>query len=308
MKKNKFALADNRYQQVMFFIISMGLLLILYFIGVQVLKQSYHVVKDDFSWVFQIDSIKEKDNELMLKGWAFEEGKNAQFGDFQIIVYDEENDINYYPKVENQKRQDVNEYFSCEFNYENVGFVATLDLESLQDTETVFQILMKDQKSRMAYVMCYYYDGVLYRMHPENIPFLDTKGSDLEQVVNNGVLLMCRTDVGMYVYQYQGELYYIAENWHKFNETTDIELRMATTQFEKLPLERVNDEKMWWSNAAFRFSANRLMGKDTGKYLVAKRTLPTHYSVTRIRTGSFEKKWIWIEEFRPLYLFKLQNE
>ena len=69
-----------------------------------------------------------------------------------------------------------------------------------------------------------------------------------------------------------------------------------------LPKDRI--ENNWlWSNLGFRFKWNELVDWNTGIYRVAKATLPTEYSITKIWTGNYKDGWIWKSDFRPWYVF-----
>ena len=59
-------------------------------------KNKCEIVEDDFSHVFQIDSVEQKNNKLVLNGWIFELDKDSVEDDFEVILYDYNNDKEYY--------------------------------------------------------------------------------------------------------------------------------------------------------------------------------------------------------------------
>lgn len=213
-----------------------------------------------------------------------------------------------------EAREDVNEYFLCEYDYTQSGFTAVLSEKKLKDG--VYEILLRPEGRKKAYsTNVYYDDGKMTFANPEEFVPLNVAGTDLETVVENGVLRVYRPDFGMYVYQYEGELYWIAENWYDFVEdNTYIQYQMDTTQVENLPKDRL-DHGWYWSNIGFYFKTKELTEWNTGNYCVAKSALPTEYSITKIYTGNhtdgipeayksnYTPGWIWLNLFRPWYVF-----
>lgn len=298
----------SKKKQVIFFGISMVVMLCVYsYISYYAqFKNNRRVklVKDDFSWMFQIDSCEEKEDNLVLTGWAFALGKDAKEGNFEIILSDISEEKNYYPKMEYLVREDVNKYFLCEYEYLESGFLAYIPKKVLDLESKIYRIAFRPSDERKAYESnMYYVNGKIMHVNPEEYTPLDVQGTDIEHIVETGVLRVYRSDVGMYVYQYENELYWIAENWYEFEKGNSmIEFQMNTTQLEKLPQNRI--EKGWfWDNLSFSFISNELIDCDTGKYRVSKCALPSEYSLTRVWTGNYISEWTWIEYFRPWYEF-----
>ena len=262
------------------------------------------VMDDDFSWVYQIDSIEKKDDTLQIKGWAFALNQNAKQENFEIILYDTKTGKDIHSKMVYESREDVNEYFLCEYDYTESGFMANISTKRLQLENTVYEILLRPKGQQKAFsTNVYYSDGEMLYVHPDKFIPLEVAGTDLEEVVEQGVLRVYRPDYGMYVYQYKGELYWIAEPDYGFVDgDTIVQYQINTTQIEKLPEKRLS--KNWlWDNLEFRFHVHELLEWNTGKYRVAKYALPTDYSLTQIWTGNHINKWIWRTDFRPWYDF-----
>ena len=122
--------------------------------------------------------------------------------------------------------------------------------------------------------------------------------------VKNGTLLVCRPDMHIWIFQYDGSLYWVAGEGFHFEEDgmTYIQYHLWTTQTEKLPPGRLA-ENHFWNNLSGYFEKLEISG-DFGKYRVMRCDLPTDYSITSILTG-FHKDgtWIWANSFRPVYVF-----
>lgn len=288
--------------------------MILYMQAGKILHRQFEIVSDDFSWVYQVDSIEGKDKQLEIKGWAFALNQNAGENQFEIILHNTETGKNIYPKISYEAREDVNEYFLCEYDYTQSGFIVVLSEKKLKGG--VYEILLRPENSKKAYATnVYYAEGKMTFVNPEEFVPLNVAGTDLETVVENGVLRVYRPDYGMYVYQYEGELYWIAESWYDFVENdTYVQYQIFTTQVNNLPQDRL-DHGWYWSNIGFYFKTKEMTEWNTGSYRVAKSVLPTEYSVRQIRTGNhtdgipeayksnYTLGWIWKTNFRPWYEF-----
>lgn len=265
--------------------------------------------EDDFSWVYQVDCIEKKDNNIVLNGFAFQLGLDSKNQMYEIILCNLNSGDYIFSKMEYVERQDVNQYFLCEYDYSKSGFIAIfknkmLDLQN-QQYEILVRILGKEKTYQTGIFIA---DGKIVFTNPLEFQPLDVAGTDLEEIVKNGILRVYRSDCGMYVYQYKGALYWIAEPKYEFNEEkeTYVQWHLETSQIENLPQYRLENE-WYFDNLGFSFSENELKEWNTGKYRVAKKELPTEYSITKMNIGRYEETWIWNEEFRPYYEFSFEN-
>ena len=264
------------------------------------------IKEDDFSWVYQVDSVDTKNGDLVLRGFAFELDKDATEGAFEIVLQDIESGKIYFPKMRYMERTDVNEYFLCEYDYLQTGFEAVIKAKKLDLNEKNYEVLLRLVDERQTYQTgTYISKGVLMYTNPQEYEPLDVKGTDLERIVDEGILRVYRPDYGMYVYQYEGELYWIADETYAFDEDGNvyIEYQLDTTQIDKLP-ERRLENQWYWDNLGFVFKEKECQELSIEKYRVAKKRLPEEYSVEKIWTGENDGQWIWEQEFRPYYLFQ----
>lgn len=269
------------------------------------LRRQLELHKDDFSWVYQIDAVETGGKKLLLRGFAFQLKKDAAGEDFEIVLQDISTGKNIFPKMEYTEREDVNQHFLCEYDYRNSGFEAVFKTGKLDLQDGNYEVLLRITGEKKAYQTgIYLAKGQLVYTNPTEFKALDVAGTDLEKVVNDGVLRVYRPDYGMYVYQYEGEFYWIAEPGYGFNEegNTYVQYQLDTTQIANLPEERLSHQ-WYWDNIGFWFCLKELSGAgyDTGKYRVAKERIPTEYSVTKIWTGNYIDGWIWQQYFRPYY-------
>ena len=297
------SLGKSRKKQVIIFCLSMVVLVSIYLTATRALYERFEIIEDNFSWVYQVDSIEEIDGKLQIKGWAFALGKDATQENCEIILYDTETGKGIYPKMTYESREDVNEYFLCEYDYTESGFEANISTKKLQLENTVYEILLRPEGEKKAFSTNVYYsnDEIMY-VHPDEFVPLKVAGTDLEEVVEQGVLRVYKPDCRMYVYQYDGELYWIAELEYGFNESNEtyVQWHLGTSQIEKLPKYRLENE-WYFDDRGFYFSENELKDWNVEKYRVAKKELPPEYSIIQMSTGRYEQGWIWNEYFRPYY-------
>lgn len=276
-----------------------------YAIVMRILNHQIEPCEDDFSWVYQVDSVAVEGEEFVLTGFAFKLGKNAEKRAFDIVLQDIETGKNYFPKMQYAKREDVNDYFLCEYDYLNSGFTARIKADKLDLQNGNYEVILQIDGRRKAYQTgTYVAKGRLMYVNPKEYVPLEVAGTDLEEIVEKGVLRVYCPDVGMYVYQYGGELFWITDSKYTFvDDDSLLEYQITTTQVEKLPQERV--ENNWlFDNCRFMFKSNELTTSNFGKYRVSKKFLPKEYSVTFVWTGNRIDTWIWEQKFRPFYEFE----
>ncbi|MGN1083442.1 MAG: hypothetical protein ACI4QX_00440 [Lachnospiraceae bacterium] len=258
---------------------------------------------DDFSWVYQVDSVAVEGEEFVLTGFAFKLGKNAEKRAFDIVLQDIETGKNYFPKMQYSERKDVNDYFFCEYDYLNSGFTARIKANKLDLQNGNYEVILQIDGRRKAYQTgTYLSKGQLMYVNPNEFVPLEVEGTDLEEIVEKGVLRIYRPDFGMYVYQYEGELYWIAEKEYEYASNDVLEYLVKTTQVANLPQNKSGNNYSF-DNIGFVFISREITDWDTGKYRVAKKELPTEYSITKIETGNHMEEWIWKAVFRPWYDF-----
>ncbi len=199
-------------------------------------------------------------------------------------------------------RPSVNDYFLCDVNYTAVGFNATADDI---DSSTEYEVLIRWPWS-IPFSTGVFLTGEKIHYYPEKAFYPPAAaGTELEKIVNNGILRVFRPDVHCWVYQKDNALYWIADPYFNFKDDgkTYMQYQLWTTQTENLPEKRLAHQN-YWDNIGGYFEEHELTG-DFGAYRVSRREFPTAYAITSIVTGYFEQgKWIWKQYFRPVYSFQ----
>ena len=195
-------------------------------------------------------------------------------------------------------RPDVNAYFQRGQDDVKAGFQAS---GSGVRAEEEYEILLDFGLFRCLPTGVYLTGTNLHSVPSSVFQPLETAGTDLEAIVQNGFLQVYDPAHHVYVYQYQGSLYWIAEEGFRFadNQRTHLELILWTAQPELLP-EKSRNAGWRYETKAVYFESCELTG-NFGPYRVCVKELPTDYSITSITTGRYSNGWIWQESFWPVY-------
>ena len=258
--------------------------------------------EDDFSWVMQVDSVSYKNGEVVLTGFSFKLEEDAKVDTYNIVLQDIESGKLLFSKIENLSRTDVNDYFLCEYDYTGSGFIARVKMDDLDLHNKNYEVILQERGKRKAYrTGTFISKGQLMYVNPNEYLPLEVEGTDLEEIVEKGVLRVYCQEAGLYIYQYQEDIYWITDKNYTFiDDNTLVEYQVVTTQKEKLPPERV---KYSFENCPFRFTSSEWVSGNVGSYRVARKELPNEYAISKIVTGSPSEPWVWRRTFRPYYSF-----
>jgi len=264
--------------------------------------------EDDFSWVYQVDAMIQEEKKIVLHGFAFELGTDATKDKYEVVLHDIESEENYFMKMEYMNRVDVNNYFSGDNSYLLSGFKASIDSKEIDLEKNNYEILLRVLGEDTAYhTGTYISNGRVDYVNPLEYKPLDVVGTELEEIVENGCIRVYRPDYGMYVYQYEGELYWIAlDNYGFVDDDTLVQYLVQgrpNNYKENVFPEESSSNILLWEDKSFKFSSNEV---NCTKYRVSKSKLPMDFCVIKIGTGNYQDDitgWIWREYFRPRYDF-----
>ncbi len=285
-------------------------------------KQRFTLISDGPQYCYGIDWLEKKDNTITLKGWFIElkslrnVQQNVSDCDsemmFALIPIDE---AKIGSRIENasimqvvkmhEERLDVNEYFSCEFDYSKCGFVTSIDCDNVDLSGRSYRLAIKlDAETTSKAVLTNVYitkEGVLYT-NPSESPQLDTVGTDIDEIVSSGVRLVNRPDVGCYIYQLKNKLYWITDEKYDFNgdNKTYLNCQLDTTQLDNISQERI-DKKIFFEEIDECFEKNEISNSiNCGKYRASVITIPREYSINHVTVRDGE--WRWRAEFKLNYV------
>lgn len=262
--------------------------------------------------VNDIENVSAKGDEIVIEGYAFVSDRNSSNDLISVFLINRVTGDEIWLDMEQIDRTDVNAYFAGEHEYKNTGFIASTDSKKIDDRE-VYEIIInidyveinengsKDRR-RTVTTNRYISDGCLYTYNPIefDMPDMDVESELLREIFIKGNLCFYEKNAGMYVYQYNDRLYWIANDRFifEYDDLSYIEFQLHTTQIEKLPERRIQHG---YDNIGFNFEEFEYTDENTAPYRVAIRNIPTEYPITYIRTGVYDsnnKEWTWSKYFQ----------
>jgi len=275
----------------------------LYYVLFQYIIQHPKMIQESNDSLIQIDSAEKNDKKLLITGWGILLGKDSSGYDFAIALYDRNREKYYFLDMSYGDRKDVDTYFGGEYDYSHCGFQATISLNQLDLDNTYYEVLCyyKSRYRNLFYTNMYITnDGVRY-----TDPTIEQISADdneyLQFLLDNGDMLICRPEIGAYLYQYKNDLYWIFDKEYPYwdvNEDSHVSFGMYTTQVELLPENSLNNG--WsWGDESFYFRTKELEKYQSSRFRVAMTSLPK-YSVRQAWTGYNNGEWMWIQYFHVL--------
>lgn len=248
---------------------------------------------DDIKLINSVENLSIVNDIITISGYAFLLNTDASEYTNQIVLKSVETDDEIWFNMEQINRPDVNAYYKSKHDYSNSGFLAKTKINNLED-DIVYEIIIindyinnKAKKNRIAVSSKrYVLNKQLYNYNPYEFdnPIINDESSLLGLVFSDGSLCFYRKDVGLYLYQYNGKLYWIATNDFKFDEngSTYIMYHMFTSQIDKLPESRIGEG---YDIRSFIFEKFEYKDEITTPYRVAVRDIPQEYPIVYVMTG-----------------------
>ena len=274
---------------------------------------------EDNNIIKLIEDINIVNDSITIDGYAFMLEADSSKASISLFLLDAINDEEIWLDVEQVARADVQSYFLSEYNYEQSGFHASLKSKKLKEDvcyEVIINLDYTDNSSNKIRKTVssnqFLLNGQLYGYNPIEFdkPNLDIDSKLLRKVFIEGKLCFYQKDAGMYVFQYNGKLYWIATDDFKFNENgqTHIIYHLYTSQINKLPVER-NQYK--FDNLDFVFEQYEYKDEVTEPYRVAYREIPDNYAITYVTTGHYDSNsdtLLWNKSFHLDDFFNGKND
>lgn len=179
-------------------------------------------------FAFQVDDVTWTEDELKIEGYTF---MYRSFRNEDTITGSEKDMVpEIYLKASDgagrvkQKmgleygiaREDVSEYYKCDFDYTNCGFAASIDGAEV-DPDREYEILVKYPGVFAPFHSGSFLRGdEVYHISRSEYEAPDVKGTDLEEICRLDRCLVYRPDRHCRVYQYDGCLYWVVDDQFDF--------------------------------------------------------------------------------------------
>lgn len=293
--------------QVVVFIVLEMLVFAVYFIGgkwgeeekrkAAVIEQEVVV---DYSLLFNIEKIIEKDVDVEFSGWAFcPDTKNKEIA---LVLRETEDNTEHILYAELKEKEGITDYFFVNEKSGKIGFDARIKKEKLDSSgcyeillcllyETTTDVMVECRKKISTGV--YYCGGQTYGYNPKEFKEPMVYSEELVNVVKNGSVRAYNSEDGIWVYQNDSKLYCLIEsNKNQISEETriDVPVMVSTSCTELLPENR----QQYGNDHLGAYFADEKYKNEEEIIQVVAVELPTEYPITYVSTGLYdniEKDW-----------------
>jgi len=312
LKKIHKKIENNFFVQIIICIVLCSFVIIYYFIlnkKINIKNFRKYTIVEDIKLINNIENMHKEKEFLKLEGYAFYLESNSNNASISVFLKNLKNDKEIWMDTKTILRPDVQNYYNCEYNYENAGYIATTKYNKLimsDGYEIFINIDTNDEYGNKKRITVstnrFIYNDKLISYNPYlfDYPDKNIQSELIKKIFCEGQLLFYQKDNGIYVYKYQNKLYWIATNNFQFSKEskTYILYQLWTTQVNKLPKDRIqyNYDKM-----DFIFEEHEIFDENTSPYRVAVQDIPTDYAITYILTGVYdliEDNMLWKEYFQ----------
>ena len=276
-----------------------------------------YTIVNDIKFMNCIENITVESNKILIEGYAFMLERNSSDNSISVFLKNVVTEDEIWLDMQQVDRPDVDSYFEDKYDYKNSGFIASTKGKAL-DMDESYEIIINidyvqandnNKKTRKTVsTNRFISDSKLYTYNPVEFdkPDMNIESKLLREVFANGSLCFYQKDIGMYVYQYNGQLYWVANEKFDFEDDglTYIAYQLYTSQVNKLPENRIQHS---FDNLDFYFEENEYTDEKTAPYRVNIKDIPDDYPITSIYTGTYDtvnSKWLWKGRFHLNQNFK----
>lgn len=278
-----------------------------------------YTLTEDITLMNEVEDFCLVDGKLVLEGYAFQLNKDSTDSNvISVFLRNTNTDEEVWADISQSERTDINTYYGPEYNYEHSGFQAVVKEKNLNSDEcyevivkVVYDDIRTDDKgdvtthevNKTVSTNRFILDGKLYDYNPFEFdePDMNVESDLLREVLANGRLCFYQKEAGMYVYQYEGQLYWIARSDFEFNINGDpvtvVPYHLATSQVDKLPEHRIQHA---FDNLGLNFEEVEYLEENTSPYRMVVFDIPQEYPITYVTTGHYStttEEWIWKKSF-----------
>lgn len=233
------------------------------------------------------------------------EGKVASFGkeilDVQLAVLNEQDKEIYLAEMNELDGIDID--FSKEIELAGYAFQASVPSKKIEN-DVVYEVGIKilcesseNDKNTEKHVIkqLYFYNGSVYSYNPHTVTVPTFLDETMLQVISDGELSIYDSNMQMWVYTYDDELFWIFKK--NMNNIKNLYIPVHLYTYFGLELADATQERDYINND-FYFRDNQYNLSEQEMYAVAKMSIPENQVITHIRTGVYNVEMgTWVTQF-----------
>ena len=296
---------NNILLQVVFFVVSMAVIVGAYVVIVGHVNSlgNEKAIREaeegqDYNVLANVEEVETDGERITISGWGFR--LDSVNEEVYLVLKELGTNEEIILKTTSFEKEEVEDFFNSEFDFETVGFATDVKKEKL-NTGGCYELLIglcyEDERGEQACKISlgqYLYDGELYRYNPKGFKEPQISDKDMLRVIDGGTLLTFDMKNKLWIYEYAGNLYYIldADYGSLKEENIGIPVMPHTSKIGLLPENR----RQYGFDHIGTYYENVEYQKDgVLPYQVVKVNLPNEYPITYIDTGLYDntrKEWI----------------
>lgn len=262
------------------------------------------VLTSDYRIATCVESVKLEDGELLLTGWGLR--VNSKNSIIDVVLKSTDEGAEEVLLTESIIREDVNKYFDPKWEFGESGFKARISEKKLGKNKC-YEILLvlayngnesKEERKKVE-TNRYIYNNELYCYNPTEFVEPQVKNFDVTKAIKNGKLCVYDLKKQIWVYEYDGELFWIikSSNIQGLSARPEIPMFVYTTQ-----REMILDDKGEADYFGYYFNEEDLNAVDESDFLIHKMRIPDDHPVISIQTGIYNNVgdnlgWQWVDYF-----------
>ena len=229
-RENVFQKINNsKKMQIIVCVVLSAIVIIGFFVLNRIIdKNQFHKysLTEDINIINSIENINIGKDNITIDGYAFMLETDSSKASISLFLLDVAKGEEIWLDVEQIARADVQSYFLSEYNYEQSGFHASLKDKKLKE-DVCYEVIINldytdNSPNKIRKTVSsnrFLLNGQLYDYNPIEFdkPDLDINSELLRKVFTEGKLCFYQKDAGMYIYQYDRKLYWIATSDFEFN-------------------------------------------------------------------------------------------
>lgn len=306
---------NDRKKQVVFAVVAMCILVFLYVFVLNSItknKALTNYIQFDNKVLMKIEELAVKGETLSVSGWIMHVDKEQFVPRVALRATNGEEILILDTKlIECTDVNDVKQLCAKGgMEYSLKGYSSKEVLKGIE-IENCYEIVFVYASDSNVYQSIsskhFYYAGKVYDYNPLEVDVPEFHDAKLAEVVSYGNMRAYDAELGICVYQYGGQLYWmIKEKSSLFSETGRTEMPYHITTFfkEDLPESR---NQYGFDNKDFFFEDKELVLAEKSEYRVAVVNIPSEYTPLHITSGvydSVDKKWIWKTTFQAMTIYE----